>query len=193
MERAVPTPPSRRKALPTPRDPWDETFDVVVIGSGFAGLSAAIEAREAGRSVVILEKMRVPGGNSAISGGMFAVVGSPLQRAAGIQDSPELLAADMMRAGQGLNQPDLVRTVAGQSLEAFLWTRDHLGVAFEAEIIHGGGHSLPRTHITPSCSGAAIVQAMLVKCRELGIPLRMQWALQGLVRGPSGRVEGLIL
>jgi len=141
--------------------------------------------------VVILEKMRVPGGNSAISGGMFAVVGSPLQRAAGIQDSPELLAADMMRAGQGLNQPDLVRTVAGQSLEAFLWTRDHLGVAFEAEIIHGGGHSLPRTHITPSCSGAAIVQAMLVKCRELGIPLRMQWALQGLVRGPSGRVEGV--
>lgn len=47
---------------------WDETFDVVVIGSGFAGLAAAIEARLAGASVCVLEKMRVHGGNSAING-----------------------------------------------------------------------------------------------------------------------------
>ena len=47
---------------------WDETFDVVVIGSGFAGLAAAIEARLAGASVCVLEKMRVHGGNSSING-----------------------------------------------------------------------------------------------------------------------------
>jgi flavocytochrome c len=170
---------------------FDEEYEVVVVGSGFAGLAAAIEAREAGRSVLIIEKMRVPGGNSAISGGMFAVVGSPLQESAGVQDSPALLAADMVRAGQGLNQPDLVRTVAEHSLEAFLWTRDHLGVAFDDALIHGGGHSLPRTHITPGCSGAAIIQAMLVRCRELGIPLRMQCALEDLVRDRDGRVAGL--
>ncbi|UCE35771.1 MAG: FAD-dependent oxidoreductase, partial [Deltaproteobacteria bacterium] len=41
--------------------------DVVVIGSGFAGLTAAIEARNAGASVIILEKMKAPGGNSIIS------------------------------------------------------------------------------------------------------------------------------
>ena len=46
---------------------WDEIADVVVIGSGFAGLTAAIEAHNAGASVIILEKMKAPGGNSIIS------------------------------------------------------------------------------------------------------------------------------
>jgi NADPH-dependent 2,4-dienoyl-CoA reductase/sulfur reductase-like enzyme len=48
---------------------WDETVDVIVIGSGFAGLSAAIEAHDAGSSVKIIEKMEKPGGNSWINGG----------------------------------------------------------------------------------------------------------------------------
>ncbi|MDI6798237.1 MAG: FAD-dependent oxidoreductase, partial [Desulfatibacillaceae bacterium] len=50
---------------------WDEEFDVVIVGSGFAGLAAAIEAKQAGASVLVLEKMRVPGGNSIINGGVF--------------------------------------------------------------------------------------------------------------------------
>ncbi len=189
MERPVQSP--SRKIRKEGTVMFDEAYDVVVVGTGFAGLSAAIEAREAGCSVLVIEKMRVPGGNSAISGGMFAVVGSPLQAAAGVQDSPDVLAADMMRAGKGLNHPDLVRTVVDHSLEAFLWTRDHLGVAYDDDLIHGGGHSIPRTYITPNCSGAAIVQAMLVKCRELGIPVRMQCALKDLVRDRTGRVVGL--
>ena len=50
---------------------WDETFDVVVIVSGFAGLAAAIEAKNAGASTVVIEKMMVHGGNSIINGGDF--------------------------------------------------------------------------------------------------------------------------
>ena len=48
---------------------WDETADVVIVGSGFAGLAAAIEAKKAGASVVVLEKMATVGGNSIINGG----------------------------------------------------------------------------------------------------------------------------
>jgi len=48
-------------ALP---EKWDEVIDVVVVGSGFAGLSAAIESHDAGCSVMVLEKMDKPGGNS---------------------------------------------------------------------------------------------------------------------------------
>ena len=85
---------------------FGDVFDVIVVGSGFAGLSAAIEARNAGCSVLVIEKMRVPGGNSALSGGLIAVAKSPLQEAAKISDSPARLANDMLKAGKGLNHPD---------------------------------------------------------------------------------------
>jgi flavocytochrome c len=170
---------------------FDETFDVVVVGSGFAGLSAAIEARLAGCSVLVLEKMTLPGGNSALSGGLIAVAQSPLQDTEAIVDSPALLAADMLKAGHGLNHPELIRTVAEQSREAFLWSRDYLGVVYNDSLYHGGGHSVPRIYTPVNCSGAAIVQALLVKCLELAIPIRLQSALKRLILDDRGRVAGV--
>lgn len=52
---------------------FDEIYDVVIIGSGFSGLAAALAAREAGASAAVFEKMAFVGGNSSLSGGMFAV------------------------------------------------------------------------------------------------------------------------
>ncbi|WP_337559334.1 FAD-dependent oxidoreductase, partial [Duodenibacillus massiliensis] len=78
---------------------WDATYDVVVVGSGFAGLAAAIEAKKAGASCVVLEKMPTAGGNSIINGGILTATGCPQQLKHGIKDSPELLAKDMLVAG----------------------------------------------------------------------------------------------
>ncbi len=77
-------------------DPWvvDEAVDVVIIGAGVAGLSAAIEAREAGASVVILEREPEAGGAAMWAGGLMMFSGSPEQASAGIVDSPEQLAAE---------------------------------------------------------------------------------------------------
>jgi len=66
---------------------WNETYDVVVIGSGFAGLAAAIEARNNGANVIVLEKMPVYGGNSIINGGVFGAWGTKLQQEAGVKPS----------------------------------------------------------------------------------------------------------
>jgi ribulose 1,5-bisphosphate synthetase/thiazole synthase len=55
-------------------------YDVIVIGSGFAGLAAAISAAEKGAKVIVLEKMQVAGGNSSRSGGMMAIPGSTVQK-----------------------------------------------------------------------------------------------------------------
>ena len=96
---------------------WDETYDVVIIGSGFAGLAAAYEAKKAGASVVILEKMRTPGGNSIINGGVVSAAGSPKEEKAGIKDSPELLLKDMLTAGLNLNHVELAKIVADKSNE----------------------------------------------------------------------------
>ena len=109
---------------------WNESVDVVIVGSGFAGLSAAIEAEKAGVTVLILEKMGGYGGNSVISDGVMAAAGTEVQKRAGISDSPDLMFEDMMKAGLGLNHPELVRTVTENSDEIFEWTVDYLGVEY---------------------------------------------------------------
>src|ERR1019366_10660916 len=70
-----------------------KTFDVVVIGSGAAGLSAAIEAAEAGAKVAVIEKLAMVGGSTLLSGGYVYGTGSSIQKEKGIKDSPEALAA----------------------------------------------------------------------------------------------------
>lgn len=170
---------------------WDEEHDIVVIGSGFAGLSAALEASNTCSSIVVLEKMRVPGGNSAISGGLVAAAGSPLQKAEGIEDSPELMLADMLRAGLNFNYADLARTVAEGSVEALRWTIEDLGVEYKKNLNHLGGHSVPRTYNTMTTSGAGLIKPMLIRCRERNIPIRLKTFLAGLVSDGDGGIEGV--
>ncbi len=64
------------------KDDWTETYDVVIIGSGFAGLAAAYSALENGvKSVLVLEKMNVFGGNSCINGGQISLQEADSKRA----------------------------------------------------------------------------------------------------------------
>lgn len=175
------------------RKRWDQTCDVLVVGSGFAGLAAAIEARSAGRSVIVIEKMRGYGGNSTICGGCIAAPGTPMQRARGIQDSAEQMYADMMAAGLGLNHPDLVRTVTENAAHVFQWTVETLGVRYKDRVDPFGGHSVPRGYTTHNRSGSAIVRQLLAKALELEIPIRTRHYLQRLVCDPDGRVSGAVI
>ncbi len=170
---------------------WDETYDVVVVGSGFAGLAAAYEAKKAGASVVVLEKMRVPGGNSIINGGVVSAAGSPLEEKEGIQDSPELLMKDMLSAGLHLNHAELVREVAYKSNETVQWTINELGVKYKDKISQEGGHSVPRMYSTYNQSGSAIIQQQLLKLKELGVQPRLQSYLTRIFRDADGRVKGV--
>ena len=170
---------------------WHEEYDVVIIGSGFAGLAAAIEARRLCSSVVVLEKMAVPGGNSTISGGLFAAAGSPLQAAENIDDSPELMLADMLAAGNDFNHRDLARVVAERSTETLLWTINDLGVKYKPKLSHLGGHSVARTYNTVNTSGAGIIRPMLVRLREMDIPIRLRTYLTQLIADEKGDIEGV--
>ena len=170
---------------------WDETFDVVVIGSGFAGLAAAYEAKKAGASVVVLEKMRTPGGNSIINGGVVAAAGSPLQEQQGIKDSSDVLFQDMLKAGLSLNHPELAKMVAEGSWPTVKWTIDELGVKYKGRVSQEGGHAVPRMYSTYNQSGSAIVQQQLAKLKELGVQPRMQSYLTQIYRDADGRVKGV--
>lgn len=175
------------------RPKWDEEAEVIVIGSGFAGLAAATEARSAGSSVIILEKMKGYGGNSVISDGGIAAAGTPMQAKAGLQDSAKLMYEDMIRAGRGLNQPGLVRTVAESSSEVLQWTKDCLGVEYKDRVDQFGGHSVPRSYTTHNRSGSAIVKQLLARITTLGMRVRTKAYLQRILRDADDRICGVVV
>lgn len=149
---------------------WDETYDVIVIGSGFAGLAAAIEAKKAGANVVVLEKMPTPGGNSIINGGIMTATGCPQQAMHGIKDSPELLEKDILAAGLYMNYLPKVRLLAKSALSNYEWTIKELGVQYLPDAIgQEGGHSVPRYVTTTNGSGSGIVTQELKRVKELGV------------------------
>jgi len=169
---------------------WDENYDVVIIGSGFAGLSAALEARSAGADVVIIEKMPVHGGNSIINGGDFGAAGSKMQKEAGVEDSPDLMLKDMLKAGSYLNHIELAKTVADQSRDALEWCESFVGAKFTRLNYHGG-HSVKRAHQTENASGSGLVNPMIKKARELGVKIRTRTKMTRLIQDPEGRIVGI--
>src|SRR6476661_2103823 len=75
---------------------WDHTADVVVIGGGATGIPAAIAAREAGSSVILIEAQPHVGGHARVSGGNVPLGGgTSIQKKYGIEDSPDLVFKDL--------------------------------------------------------------------------------------------------
>lgn len=182
------------QAAPMPMpESWDEEVDVVVIGTGFAGLAAAYEAKKAGASVALLEKMRTPGGNSIINGGVYSAAGSPQQAAEGIDDSPEVLYQDMLKAGLHLNHPELARLAAEKSVETWQWTVDEIGAEWVSELRHMGGHAVPRAYKTKMGTGAGVVVPLLGKLEEMGVEPRTRTLLKNIIRDEDGRVKGVLV
>lgn len=169
---------------------WDETYDVVVIGSGFAGLAAAIEARNAGANVAVIDKMPMHGGNSIINGGDFCAPGTKLQQENGVQDNAELMLKDMLRAGMYLNHPELAKTVAYGAKDALEWTESYLGCKYVKLNFHGG-HSVKRAHGTINQSGSEVVNKELAKAKEIGVKILLRTKLVKFLSNKDGRIVGI--
>ncbi len=151
-----------------------ETFDVVVVGSGGAGMSAAISAKEKGASVVVLEKMSYLGGNSNFASGGMNAAGTKQQIAAGVtNDSPELFYQDTMKGGHNLNDPELLKTLTENARYAEEWLVS-LGADFCFQNRRSGGQSVPRSHgpCDGSSVGAAAMKVLTARAKQDGIDVR---------------------
>jgi hypothetical protein len=133
---------------------WDLEADVVVIGAGATGLPAAIVAREAGCSVILVEAEKDIGGHAIISGGNVPLGGgTSVQRKYGIADTPDLLFRDLtdwsVVGPNGFpdyryNDREIIRAFADNSAPCFEWLLAH-GVEFiDRAPDHIGGNSVPR-------------------------------------------------
>ena len=84
-------------------------YDVIVVGAGAAGLSAAIAAADAGARVLIVEADRQIGGSSRLSGGHFYAAGTSVQAAAGLTDSADAMFEHYLTLNQWMVEPGVVR------------------------------------------------------------------------------------
>ena len=164
--------------------------DVIIVGSGIAGLRAGIACLEKGLDVQILEKMNKPGGNTSLSDGGVAAPGADLQIKRGIEDSTEQLKKDMLTAGKGLNDEALVDIVANGALDAFEWTRS-IGVTYMDRIDIFGGHSVKRCYTPESLSGRTMIQKARKRFMELGGTIETKTYVSELLKNDKGRINGV--
>ena len=137
--------------------------DVAVVGGGGAGLMAAATAAgfRGGIDVVLLECDSSERCNSLISSSFIPAAGSRLQRAAGITDSPEEMAADILRKNGHRSDPKVTLEFCRRSAGTIHWLVDGLGVDLEfAPEVAWLGHSHPRMHSHPTRSGTPIIGKM---------------------------------
>ncbi len=169
---------------------WDKTVEFLIVGTGFAGLAAAIEGHEQGlKDILVIDKMPTYGGNSIINGGAVAAAGTDMQAKAGIKDNPDLLFSDIMKAGGGLAHPRLARHIADNCVENYEWLKK-VGVKFKAVTFHGG-HSVPRSHAVTNNSGSGFINPMYEKCKEYGVPVQLRTIVDDIVIDDKGAVLGV--
>ena len=155
-------------------------FDVLIVGSGLAGLSAALHLAPTHRVAVLTKRALNDGSSAWAQGGIAAVL------AAG--DSFDAHVEDTLIAGAGLCDPEATRFVVEHAPEAIGWLRE-LGVPFSEEdgdlhLTREGGHSQRRiVHVTDA-TGAAVQQTLIERVRRTpNITLFEHHTLVDLVTG----------
>lgn len=167
-----------------------ETYDVVVVGAGAAGVACAIEAKAVGANVVLLEKFVRPDGNTLYSSGRLCCVGSRFQK--GVEDSVEAFTKDLHHETRGVGDVKCLRKFAEMSGETMDWLID-MGVPLKLT------KNLPHPNLsraffmkTDGTTGGSILQRnMMKRMQELGVPLHVSTNGVELLTDEQGKVVGI--
>jgi urocanate reductase len=179
---------------------WDREADLIVVGTGLAGLAATLTAREQGLSVLLVEKMPVPGGNSIIAGGGANAADPVRQEPQGIDDSPGLHFRQTMDGGDNINDPEKVRYMVDHALEDCINYLERLGVKWPDKVVRGFGALYERTHYSSTYTdkggkrwtrGAANIRAMLDRLQEIDQEILFSHKIMRIVR--EKQLEGRVL
>lgn len=166
-------------------------YDVIVVGAGAAGLSAALAASLAGASVLVMEADRQVGGSSRLSGGHFYAAGTSVQREAGVLgDSADAMYEHYLTLNQWLVEPSVVRRYCDLSAPTFEWLRG-LGVEFRPEGVYRSGvSSVPRGH-QPQGGGARVVEVLHGHLDGRNVDFVFDARANAVLTDEAGRVCGV--
>lgn len=147
-----------------------QKFDVIVVGAGAAGLSAAVEAAEAKASVLVLEKASEIGGNTLISGGFYSSVDPKRQEAQGIEDSNELFFEQTYKFGGYEADEDLVHHLVNNAQDSLEWL-ENLGMHFQPKVFELYGAHWPRSHIPVLPLGQGYIRTLSAAALQRGVKI----------------------
>lgn len=166
--------------------------DVLVIGAGASGLSAAIEAAEAGARVIVLEKNPMPGGSSRLSVGSINAAGSSLQKRAGIVDTPDEHFADMdhfMGPFAGKDNLALRRLLVDHAAESLEWLMSH-GLCFYGPTADPPHRHARMHNVLPN--SRAYAHCLARAARQRGVDIRLDAPVQQVLQAADGGARGVL-
>jgi succinate dehydrogenase / fumarate reductase flavoprotein subunit len=169
----------------------DYDVDVLVIGGGGAGVSAALVAQAAGANTLLVTKLRVADANTTMAQG-------GIQAADKTNDSPAIHYLDVLGGGGYKNRPELARALAYDAPAIIAWLEE-MGVMFDKkpdgtmETIHGGGTSRKRMHTCRDYTGLEIMRCLKDEMLNRKVPVIEYNAATELVLDADGKCAGAVL
>ncbi len=177
-------------AKPAGRQAKAEQWDVVVVGAGFAGMCAALEAAERGAKTILLEKMGRPDGTTVYSSGWIAAVGSRFQK--NHPDTPKAFFDDMMKLSGYRSDPALIKVYAEESGAGIDWLADHGTPFYLWENLPAP--ELSRCLISPGdgiTGGSKLIRCLMAALEKKNVPIRYHTKAVELVTDDCLNVEGV--
>jgi fumarate reductase flavoprotein subunit len=166
--------------------------DVLVAGGGAAGMIAALRAKQAGAEVLLVERDAVPRGSTALSAGLIPAAETRFQREAGVTDSKQRFADDIMAKADGEPDPGAVASVVEAVGAAIEWLADAHGLPFSVITNFAyPGHSAMRMHGPPSRSGAELVDRLRTAAELVGIDMIASARVTTLFADAARRIAGV--
>lgn len=165
---------------------------VAIVGAGACGLTAALALHRQGVECVVLERDTVPAGSTALSSGFVPAPATRVQKAAKVQDSPELFAQDIQHKAHGQAAPALVKAYSeaiGPAMDA-LETHHHIPWQLLDQFLYPG-HSVHRMHAVPEKTGEGLMTRLRAAADAAGVVVLTQAHVTALHADSAGTVQGL--
>ena len=171
-------------------DKLKDKYDIVIIGGGGAGMTAALEAKAKGMNPVIFEKMPVAGGNTVKASSGMNASETKFQKEQGIKDSNDLFYKETLKGGKGTNDKNLLRYFVDNSAGAIDWL-DSIGIKLNNLTITGG-MSVKRTHRPEdgSAVGQYLFNGLIKNVQEQNIPLFVNADVKEITQ-KDGKINGV--